>query len=646
MSRRRDALAVGLASSLLGLLLLAAPTLTAGVDLSGTVRAAPFVAVGVAALVVAGHYVRAELEAGDAADAAAGSERYPRPGNRPSYARPGASLVDSVAAISWTDRRQSEPTARLALRSDVRDAAVHVLSETEGWSRSETEARLREGDWTTDARAAAFFADDAVPSLSVRQHLRSLLGRDPPFARRARHAVAELVRRDGTADASTVLAARTDESRPATTRRYWSSVDGEASRAVETGRARQATVAALAAGGFGIVTLRPALLLLSLFGVTVAGYARVAAPPSDAVRVTRTVGDDAPEPGSAVEVTVTVENAGETTLPDVRLVDGVPAGLAVTEGTPRFTTALRPGRRATFSYTVEAAPGVHEFDPALVVTRDLAGLRRRETLVDAGGSEVACRPDPPAPDPRLGPQRTVLPGQTRSTVEGSGVEFRSVREYRPGDPLSRVDWNRKAKTGEFTTVDFRESRLARVLLVVDARRAAYLTPDDGGVPAVRRSVAAARSLADGLVASGVPVGITALSPRPCWLPPGAGADHRRRLLDAFAGDDAFSWDPPVERVGVDAAVESVVRRVDADTQLLFLSPLCDDDARAVARRLDAHGYPIRVVSPDPTASSSDCAHGYASIRRRLRLRELRNAGLSVLDWDPTVDFERVVRRES
>jgi uncharacterized protein (DUF58 family) len=185
-----------------------------------------------------------------------------------------------------------------------------------------------------------------------------------------------------------------------------------------------------------------------------------------------------------------------------------------------------------------------------------------------------------------------------------------------------------------------------VLLVVDARRAAYLTPDDGGVPAVRRSVAAARSLADGLVASGVPVGVTALSSRPCWVPPGAGADHRRRVLDALDGDDAVSWDPPADRIGVEAAVESVARRVGVDTQLLFLSPLCDDDARAVARRLDAHGYSIRVVSPDPTASPSDCALGYTAIRRRRRLRELRNAGLSVLDWDPTVDFERVVRRES
>ncbi|QIB75183.1 DUF58 domain-containing protein [Halogeometricum borinquense] len=652
---RRPILNLGIVSSLVGLLLIVFPTLGSVVELTGTARAIPFVIIGFAAIGLAGWYLRAEMTRQSATRKChTGRSEYPRPANRPQYAYPGEPLVRRFAEISWTDRREEEPTNRLDLRADVRELAVTVLSQTERWTRTEIETRLDEGGWTDDARAAAFFTDDTVPSLSVRQQLQSILGAEPPFARRARHAIAELASQYDETDVSPNLTERPngrDRGRTVTTRQYWPSHTSETSRTTKSGRTRWVTTAALVAGGAGIVTLQPALFLLALFGIALAGYGHLSTPPSGNVEITRTISDPNPEPQQEIDVTVTIQNTSESTLTDLRVIDGVPAGLTVTDGVPRFTTALRPGNEATFTYTVRVVAGSHAFDPALVITRDAIGIHKRETLVEGDSTAISSqRLENPERQLQLRSQRTNHPGRIQSTVEGPGIEFHSIREYRSGDPLSRVDWNRKAKTGELTTIDFRESRLAKVMIVVDTRPEAYLTPtEECDRPIIRRSLTAARKITTHLSSERIPVGITALSPHSCWLPPKAGDVHRVRIHNALDEDSAFSWERPEDGVEISTAIEAFRQRACHDTQVILLSPLCDDGSKRVAERLDANGYAVTVLSPDPTAltdSTPDCALGYASVMRHFRLRKLRNGGIPVYDLTSDLSVAEVLARAS
>lgn len=365
--------------------------------------------------------------------------------------------------------------------------------------------------------------------------------------------------------------------------------------------------------------------------------------------MTRTISNSDPDPEQTIDVTVSLRNSSGSTLADLRVIDGVPAGLTVTEGSPRFTTALRPGKEATFTYSVRAVSGHHEFDPLLCITRGVTGTRKREALIDGGSSAITCLPPEP---PELNRQRrpqTIHLGRTKSTVTGSGVEFHSVRDYRPGDPLARINWKQKAKTGELTTIDFRESRLTTVMVVIDARETAYLAPanaDDR--PLIHQSLSAARYVTAQLLSESIPVGIAALSPQACWLPPSTGDAHRSRIRTTLATDPAFSWDIPETEVAVSAAVEEFSQRVSQDTQILFVAPLCDDDAKHAAQRLDARGYTVTVVSPDPTKlklGKPDCALSYASLTRQFRLGDLP-ADIAVLDWNPNQPFEEVFLRES
>jgi uncharacterized repeat protein (TIGR01451 family) len=124
-------------------------------------------------------------------------------------------------------------------------------------------------------------------------------------------------------------------------------VEATGAGGIETGRWTGVSALVLFAAGIGTAANSPGLLLASLVGVTFLGHARLSRTPAVSLSVTRAVADASPDPGDAVGIRLTVENEGDRTIPDLRIVDGVPTELAVVEGSPRRGTALRPGGSTT-----------------------------------------------------------------------------------------------------------------------------------------------------------------------------------------------------------------------------------------------------------------------------------------------------------
>jgi uncharacterized repeat protein (TIGR01451 family) len=312
-----------------------------------------------------------------------------------------------------------------------------------------------------------------------------------------------------------------------------------------TYRLEAAVAAAVVAAAVGTITGSAVALLVALVGVGYALYARVAALPDAALRVERRVTPRSPAPGEAVTVRLAVHNDGPDAVADLRVVDGVPPALGVVSGTARRAVALRPGETATVEYDLRAKRGEHAFGPATLVTRSVGGTRER----------VARR----GPSTRLACARLVdgVPLRSRALrragrlavdAGGSGVEFHATRDYRPGDPMRRVDWKRLARAGELTTVEFREERAATVVLVVDARSEADVAPDPASPGAVDLCTYAAGLTYETLAAEGHRVGLAVLADGGVdWLAPGTGERHDatiRRALDAVVpggvDDDALA----------------------------------------------------------------------------------------------------------
>ncbi|MFC6838462.1 DUF58 domain-containing protein [Halomarina ordinaria] len=399
-----------------------------------------------------------------------------------------------------------------------------------------------------------------------------------------------------------------------------------------TGRWRGIVAVALLAGAVGVLTARSQVLLLAVVGVAYAAFPRVTGRPTPSLRVERTLADGTPRRGDEVEVTVTVTNTGRWPLFDVRLVDGVPAMLAVRSGTPRHAAVLLPGRSTTFAYAVGAEYGRHQFDPATVFLRDASGGLEVEARVPADPPTVLTCTDA-VPEVPLRRQTRLDAGRLVTDDGGSGIEFHRTREYRRGDPMSRIDWKRLARSGDLTTVEFREERAASVVLLVDARAAAYRASEAGAPHGVAYALAGAEQLLTALSDTRDYVGLAALGREFCWLPAGTGAEHERTARDLLATHPTLSPRPPETDEGVDGQLEELEKRLPRDAQVVFLSPLVDEFAASAALSLEATGHAVTVVSPE-VASSSTVGGRLARVARANRIHSLREAEIPVVDWDP------------
>lgn len=385
-------------------------------------------------------------------------------------------------------------------------------------------------------------------------------------------------------------------------------------------------------GGAGIIFRSPALLLAAVVGIAFVAYAKVAEPIPVELAVERELSDDDPDLGDEVEVTVHVKNVGGSTIPDLRLVDGVPESLEVVDGSARAATFLRPADRTSFTYTVGAKRGTHDFRTLSAYVRGFTGVVETELDLSASTEVVATPSLEPTAEVPLRQQTSRYAGRVDTNSGGEGLEFYQTREYRRGDSLSRIDWNRHARTGELTTVEFREENAATVVCVLDLRQGAYVNAVDDNFHAADHGVDAAGQVFATLLETGDRVGIAALSARDVWLAPGLGNEHRIRAEELFATHPALSPERPADYFSLGVGLRNLRKRLPNDAQVIMFSPLADDEAAKAARLLHAHGHAVSVVSPDPTDGET-LGHRVARVERLARISALREVGVRVVDWD-------------
>jgi uncharacterized protein (DUF58 family) len=90
-------------------------------------------------------------------------------------------------------------------------------------------------------------------------------------------------------------------------------------------------------------------------------------------------------------------------------------------------------------------------------------------------------------------------------------------------------------------------------------------------------------------------------------------------------------------------VRNLRKRLSGDVQLVFFSPLCDDEAVTAAQLLHAHGHKVTVLSPDPT-NDGTLGQRFARVERAGRISTLREGGIRVLDWNPEEPLAESIAR--
>ncbi len=123
----------------------------------------------------------------------------------------------------------------------------------------------------------------------------------------------------------------------------------------------------------------------------------------------------------------------------------------------------------------------------------------------------------------------VFSGEYQSVFRGTGMDFREVREYVPGDDVRTIDWNVTARTGDPFVKLYEEERELTVMLAVDMSRSGWF----GSGSRLKVEVAAELCgvLAFSAIANKDKVGLILFSDRvEKLIPPGKGKSHVLRLI--------------------------------------------------------------------------------------------------------------------
>lgn len=359
-------------------------------------------------------------------------------------------------------------------------------------------------------------------------------------------------------------------------------------------------------------------------------------PSTESVTVNRDIETEAPSPGQSVDVTVTVTNTGERTVTDIRIVDAVPAELAVVEGAPRAALSLTPGSSESFTYTVTAQRGDHRFGDADIEFRALFADKVRQDAVSVEGDDkITCKAEVGALP--LQDETVERVGNVITDNPGSGVEFHSLRDYQSSDPRKRIEWRHMAKTGELATKNYREEQAATIILLVDARRVSDVRARDGDPTGIEMATYAARRAYEAVLRSRHEPGLAILGVDPTemrhgsdhqpiqYIRPGRSRKRQQKVKDSFAAIEHAN------KENMEDIASKLVSTLPPASQVVLFSPLLDDEIVDTLTVLDSYGVPVTVVSPDITMDT-DPFNRLATLERELRVKRARRV-VPVIDWN-------------
>jgi uncharacterized protein (DUF58 family) len=403
---------------------------------------------------------------------------------------------------------------------------------------------------------------------------------------------------------------------------------------------------------FGLAALNGNVIALAVPFVVYLGWSMLRRPERIRLTAARSLSLDRVSNGRPVDVTVTVRNEGESVV-EARIDDPIAPGLELVDGATSAIAILGPGGHVEFRYTVRGQRGEHRFRDILIDVTDSAGLFHHELALDARATLVVVPTAQRLRRINIRPPRTRgFAGPIPARQGGSGIDFFGLREYQVGDRLRRINWRASARhEQELFTNDLEQERLADVGIIVDARDETNTRTPNGAL--FEHSVAAAATLADTFLSEGNRVGMVIYGSAIVNVFPGYGRVQKMRILRAL-GRASTGHNEALRHLD-----RLPTRAFPAQSQVVFVSPLSRDDA-PVLTRMRARGYAVMVVSPDPVSFEAqwlksasgglDPAFQHTAVRmleveRRLILRQLRQVGVQVVNWDVSQPFDQVIRQQ-
>jgi uncharacterized protein (DUF58 family) len=337
--------------------------------------------------------------------------------------------------------------------------------------------------------------------------------------------------------------------------------------------------------------------------------------------------------GESVEMRVTVQNNGNSPAYFI-LQDSLFQSMNVAQGKSSRFVYLAPGEQKDLTYIFRARRGLYAWKTIRVIPTDLFSLFE-QVKVHPARAEVLIGPAPARL--RHIPLRPFItrhiPGSMPARLAGSGTNFFSLREYRPGDSLRKIHWRGAARhPGELFTKEFEQDEIADIGVILDARA---LEGDGLGEDSLfEHAVSATSSLAELFLQEGNRVGLLVFGIKMTAIYPSNGKKHLHLIYRTLAQTQAG------RNIPLDFLSYFSHQLFPRQSMVFVISPLQSRDLPTYTR-LSAEGYQVVLISPDPINYSSrdapaesihSLAYRAARLERNALLRQLLNLGIQVVDW--------------
>lgn len=211
-----------------------------------------------------------------------------------------------------------------------------------------------------------------------------------------------------------------------------------------------------------------------------------------------------------------------------------------------------------------------------------------------------------------------LAGAWRSSFRGTGLSFREVRQYQPGDDVRTIDWNVSARMNEPYVKVFVEEREMTVMLAVDLSSSAAF--GSRRVTKARAAAEVTALVAMSAVRSGDRVGlVVARREVERIVPPRRGDGHAMRIVREILEREEAGAEPPIPGKGLGATsnlralLESLVGVARKRSVVFLVSDFLDVGFEQPLRLAASKHDVVAVVLDDP------------------RDRELPDVGLALLE---------------
>ena len=246
--------------------------------------------------------------------------------------------------------------------------------------------------------------------------------------------------------------------------------------------------------------------------------------------------------GDNVEERLTIQNRSSLPKPVIEVEDltdlpGYSTGAAV--------GLASKGRRSWLTSSPARARGVYTMGPIRVANTDVFGLFRRERFFGDSQTIVVYPRIVDLPDFTVPPADLSGDASALRRAHDLTPHAASVREYAPGDSISRVHWPSTAKMSKLMSREFDLGRASEVWALVDLHQDVQAGELEESTDEYAVSIAA--SLARKYVSNQLPFGLVAYGDRRYFLPSETGTGQFEQLMEFLAMSRA-KGSVPVEDV--------------------------------------------------------------------------------------------------